>query len=185
MFLIVGLGNPEYEYEYTRHNFGFLVIDALKERLIIRKPAKDSISVWNETKINRTNLIIAKPLTFMNESGRAVKLLLKKFKLMADNLIVVHDDLDLELGKIRIKKGSSGGGHLGVDSVIENIGTSNFIRIRLGIGRPPGRKNPAVFVLEQFKKGEKETVEFAIHKGADAILDLVKMGLEEAMNKYN
>jgi len=189
MFVVIGLGNPTYEYEDTRHNFGYLLIDELISRYKV--PKKDIITdsqigvVRTEVNLENNRLILAKPLTYMNNSGLAVKNLLKKFDVSPDNLIVAYDDLDLALEQTRIKKGGSGGGHLGVDSIIENLGSQDFFRLRLGIGRPPKRIDPADFVLEPFKKAELENVQFALTKGVDAIIDLVKFGLKYVMNKYN
>jgi len=186
MFLIIGLGNPTAKYNNTRHNLGFMVIDNLASTLKTSKTEIDSKKrvVWFKKRIKEI-LIGAKPLTYMNESGIAVKTLLDEFKIDPDNLVVVHDDLDLEVGRLKIKKGSSSGGHLGIESIIEKIGTRNFIRFRIGIGRPPKRKKPSEFVLEPFKKNEIEDIEFAIQKATDAIINLVKFGLEKTIGKYN
>lgn len=188
MFLVVGLGNPGVEYENTRHNVGFMLADEFACRF--KLPPKSfkvnkGLANFFQVKSGEKTLVIAKPLTFMNNSGRAAKFLLKKFNITNDKLIVVHDDLDLPLGVIRIKRGSSSGGHLGVDSVVSELGTNLFFRVRVGIGRPPARKDAAVFVLEEFKKKELEQIEFAVNKAAGAILDLIKIGLDAVMNKYN
>jgi len=177
MFLVVGLGNPSSEYENTRHNFGFMAIKALAQKLEIApqdiSAEKMMAATWFKAETEGVQLIAAKPSAYMNESGLAVKNLLKKFRLEVDNLMIVHDDLDLELGQVKIKKGSSSAGHLGVESVINHLGTRDFYRVRLGIGRPPGKKDPSVFVLENFRKAEMETVEEVAFQAADAIIELV------------
>lgn len=185
MFLVIGLGNPGIEYENTRHNIGFDVAD----ELALRFSANETNDKYTKSTYfiikNEAQLVCAKPITFMNKSGFSVKTLLQKYDIGYDHLIAVHDDLDLELGQIKVKFGGSSGGHLGVDSIISSIGTQKFYRIRIGIGRPQGRKDPSVFVLEPFRKNEIDEKDIAIKKAADAILDIITLGLEPTMNKYN
>ncbi|MFH1181207.1 MAG: aminoacyl-tRNA hydrolase [bacterium] len=169
MFLIVGLGNPGKKYEKTRHNIGARIISELKP-------------------LNFKGIILAGPTTFMNESGRAVKLLIKNLKLEIKNLIVVHDDIDLPLGEFKIQKNRGAAGHKGVESIIKELGTKNFIRFRVGI-KPKlyhelvhGTKE---FVLQKFSKDEEGTIKEIIKKTAEAIEMTIKDGLEKAMNLYN
>lgn len=185
MFLVIGLGNPGIEYENSRHNIGFHVADELALRFSAKettdKYTKSSYFIIN----NDIHLACAKPSTFMNNSGFSVKKLLHKYDIHNDRLIVVHDDLDLELGKIKVKYGGSSGGHLGVASISGSIGNDNYYRIRVGISRPPRRKDPAIFVLESFRKSEIDKKDIAVQMAADAILDIIRLGLDPTMNKYN
>jgi len=167
MFLIVGLGNPGKKYQKTRHNIGSRIVDEL-------------------TPLNLKGVILAKPKTFMNLSGKAVKKLTKKYKLKSNKLIVIHDDLDLPLGKIRIVKSRGAAGHKGVESIIKELGAKNFIRFRIGIKNKGLRiKNPERFVLQKFNKGEEKTVKEVIKKTAEAIELFLKEGLERTMNLFN
>ena len=167
MFLIVGLGNPGKKYEHTRHNIGSRIIDQLES-------------------LGLANIILAKPKTFMNESGKAVKSMIKDHDMDSQDLIVIHDDIDLPLGSIRISKASGSAGHKGVESIIQSIGTKNFIRIRVGIqpkfGKPAHTED---FVLRKFT-GEEEKILKEVTKKTLAALEIfLKEGLEKAMNGYN
>ena len=167
MFLIAGLGNPGKKYEKTRHNVGSKVIDELEP-------------------LNLKNVVLAKPKTFMNESGKAVKQLIRNWELEIRNLIVIHDDLDLLLGKIRIVKNRGAAGHKGVESIIRELGTKNFVRFRIGIKPKTGKpKNPENFVLQKFNKDEEEIVKEVIKKTAKAVEFFLKEGLEKTMTEYN
>jgi len=167
MLLIVGLGNPGRKYENTRHNIGSRIVNELKV-------------------LNLKNVISAKPSTFMNESGKAVKNLLRTHHLKPNNLIVIHDDIDLPIEKIRIVKNRGSAGHKGIESVIKELGTKNFIRFRIGIQSKTGKpKNAEKFVLEKFNKKEEKIVEEVIKKTVEAIEFFLKEGLEKAMNKFN
>jgi PTH1 family peptidyl-tRNA hydrolase len=169
MILVVGLGNPGKKFENTRHNIGSRVIDELEL-------------------LNLKNVVLVKPTTFMNESGKAVKRLTKRYKLKAESLIVIHDDLDLPLGKIRIVKNRGSAGHKGVESIIGELKTKNFVRFRIGIKPKPYTLNPKTlnkFVLEKFTKEEEKIVKKTIKKTAEAIEFYLKEGLEKAMSKYN
>ena len=167
MYLVVGLGNPGKKYEKTRHNVGSKVIDELEP-------------------LNLKNVVLAKPKTFMNESGKAVKQLIRNWELEIRNLIVIHDDLDLLLGKIRIVKNRGSAGHKGVESVIKELGIKDFIRLRVGIKPETGKpKNPENFVLQKFNKDEEEIVKEVIKKTAKAVEFFLKEGLEKTMTEYN
>jgi PTH1 family peptidyl-tRNA hydrolase len=166
MILIIGLGNPGRKYKNTRHNIGSRVIDKLKA-------------------LNLKNVILAKPSTFMNESGKAVKNLLRTYHLKSNNLIVIHDDIDLPIGKIRIVKNRGAAGHKGIESIIKGLKTKDFIRFRIGICPKIGKpENPEKFVLEKFNK-EEEIVKEVIQKTVEAVEYAFKNGLEKAMNKFN
>ncbi|RJQ31160.1 MAG: aminoacyl-tRNA hydrolase [Actinobacteria bacterium] len=179
MHLIVGLGNPGKEYENTRHNLGFMALASIASKLSVELG-------WHNIRINLTrqklhyaktdNIILAdnQPL-FMNEAGRVVKNLMKHFKIEPSQLIVIHDDLDMELGKVKIKEGGGSGGHNGLKSIINHLGTNDFYRVKIGIGRPPGRKDPADFVLEDFRKSELEEIDLSIEKAAEEALSIVNL----------
>ena len=167
MILIVGLGNPGKKYEKTRHNIGSRIIDELES-------------------LNFKNVILAKPQIFMNESGKAVKTLIKTYHLTPNNLIIIHDDIDIPLGKIRIVKNRGAAGHKGVESIVNNLGTKNFVRFRIGICPKIGKpKNPERFVLQKFNKGEEKLIKEVIKKTVEAVETIIKDGLQKAMNTYN
>lgn len=166
MFLIAGLGNPGPEYAGNRHNLGFMVVDELGRRLGVtfRQTKTDALiaDYFGEEK----RLLLAKPQTFMNESGRSVKMIAAFFKIPQEALLLVHDDLDLPFGDVRLKDGGSAG-HNGVQSVIEHLGSRDFKRLRIGIGRPPGSMDPAAFVLKDFSKEERRDIDFIVGEAAD------------------
>jgi PTH1 family peptidyl-tRNA hydrolase len=167
MIIIVGLGNPDKKYQKTRHNLGSKIIEELKS-------------------LNLKNVILRKPTTFMNESGKAVKNSLRTYHLGPDNLIVIHDDIDLPLGKIRIVKNRGAAGHKGVGSIIKELRTKNFVRFRVGVCPKTGKpRNPEKFVLQNFHKEEEKIIKEIIKKTAEAIEFFLKEGLGKVMNKYN
>ena len=188
MKLIVGLGNPGKAYADNRHNVGFQCIDRLsaehrvpvKERRLRLKPLK---VVFGRGEVGGMPVVLAKPRTFMNLSGRAVAQLLRRFGVAPDDLIVIHDDMDLPLGKIRIRRGGSAGGHRGVASIIDSIGTEEFARVRIGIGRPDG--DEVSHVLGDFTAEEKDIVAEAVERAVEAIRCILSDGIETAMNRYN
>ncbi len=188
MFIVVGLGNIGDEYEGTRHNAGFSVIDELSRRwkIIPRKIKYQSFYNKGVVKKNgiEKHVVIAKPLTYMNLSGRAVRSLQYAFEVPVDHIIVIHDDLDLPLGKVKIKKGGGDGGHKGLYSIISLTGP-NFIRVRLGIGRPERKEDVVDYVLSRFTKPERPVFEEAVVTAADAVEDIMFEGLEKAQWKYN
>lgn len=172
--LIVGLGNPGREYKNTRHNLGFLVLDHLVKRHDTSFDKRSMKAKWTVMMGNDEKVILAKPQTFVNLSGQSIRALLNYFDLTEKELAVVHDDLDLPLGKVRKKNGGGSGGHNGLKSIIEELGTGEFSRIRIGIGRPPGKKDPAKFVLEPFLKDEQEEIDLAIERAVDGIEGLIE-----------
>ena len=190
MFLIVGLGNPGEKYKNTRHNTGFQAVDTLRKRNNFPEfeLSKKFNSLISEASIDNKKIILANPQTFMNNSGKAAASLVNFYKIK--NLFVVHDDIDLALEKIRIVKNRGAAGHKGVESIIKEIGTKNFIRFRIGI-RPRIKnqelriKNPEKFVLQKFSKEEEKIVKEITEKTAEAIELFLKQGLEKAMNEYN
>lgn len=187
VWIIVGLGNPGPRYSKTRHNVGFRVIDRLAKDYRIALEEKD-IAISGKGTIEGQGVVLLKPLTFMNRSGLAVRKALRKANILPGqapgNLIVIHDDLDIETGEIKIRKTGSSGGHKGIESIIQEIGTRDFFRVKLGIGRD--RNIPTdQYVLGTFRESEKNTINDAIINAAGAVLAVVNEGVERAMNKFN
>lgn len=184
-YLIVGLGNPGREYRNTRHNIGFLAIDALAKSLNVTLGKVQSKALVGQGKIGSNKVILVKPQTYMNLSGQAVSGLLNFYKISSEHLIVIHDDIDLPFGTIRIRPGGGSAGQRGVKSIIEKVGTQEFARMRLGVGRPPGQMEAAAYVLQPFTKEDEEFLVNFLAKAAEAANEFVNNGLNAAMNKYN
>ncbi len=183
--LLIGLGNPGREYQHNRHNFGFMVIDRIAVRLATRGLKVQANAVVTTAAYEDRRLILAKPQTYMNLSGHSIQGLARYYKLPLENLLVAHDDLDLSYGTIRLRPGGGPGGQKGVASTIERLGTKDFARLRLGIGRPPGRMDPAAYVLQDFSREEEKILSEILDRAADAALEFVVNGLNAAMNKFN
>jgi PTH1 family peptidyl-tRNA hydrolase len=184
--LVVGLGNPGENYARTRHNLGFMVADLLAARMGAKfKAHKRSGTEVVTGRLAGQSVVLAKPRCFMNESGRQVGPLAKFYSVPPADIIVIHDELDLEFGCIRLKLGGGEGGHNGVRSVASALGTKDFQRVRIGIGRPPGRKDPAAFVLENFTAAERADVPTICEQAADATELLIELGLEPAQNRVH
>ncbi len=181
--LIVGLGNPGKKYQNHRHNVGFQVLDELARR--------ERIRLWRRScraRVGRGNLaghsvVLAKPQTFMNRSGDAVAPLLRRYGCSPESLIVVHDDLDLSEGRIKLKQGGGHGGHKGLRSIIEKCGSPDFVRVRIGIGRPKGGEDPAEYVLRNFSS--RGDARGWVDTAADVVESLLRDGLTETMNRYH
>jgi PTH1 family peptidyl-tRNA hydrolase len=184
-FLLIGLGNPGREYKDNRHNIGFMLIDRLAVRLNARGLKLQSKAIVISALHEERKLILAKPQTYMNLSGQSVQGLLHFYKILPESLIVAHDDLDLPLGTIRIRPGGGAGGQKGMASTIERLGTQDFPRLRLGIGRPPGRMDAAAYVLQDFSHADLLIVSETLDRAADAVQEFVVNGLNAAMNKFN
>jgi PTH1 family peptidyl-tRNA hydrolase len=184
-FLIIGLGNPGREYKDNRHNVGFMLIDRIALRLNARGMKLQSKAVVMSGLYEERKIILAKPQTYMNLSGQSVQGLLHFYKIPFENLIVAHDDLDLPFGTIRIRPTGGPGGQRGMASTIERLGTKDFPRLRIGIGRPPGRMDPKDYVLQDFPKDEQKLLSDILDRGADAALTFVTDGLNKAMNLFN
>ena len=183
--LIVGLGNPGLAYRHNRHNVGFMVADALTDKLEIPlKRVKFKAQIGNG-KLEDIPIIIAKPLTFMNKSGEAVAPLVRYFKVPLERLLVIHDDMDLPLGTLRMRPSGGSAGHNGMLSIFDKLGTNAIPRLRVGIGRPPGRMDPADYVLQDFPKSDEELLKMVIAQACEAALAFITTGLEKAMNTYN
>lgn len=184
--LVVGLGNPGDNYARTRHNVGFMVADLLAARLgSTFKVHKRSGAEVVSGRLGGHPVLLAKPRCYMNESGRQVGPLAKFYSVAPAEVIVIHDDLDLDFGRIRLKIGGGEGGHNGLRSVADALGSKEFQRVRVGIGRPPGRKDPAAFVLETFTSTERAEVPTICEQAADATELLVELGLEAAQNRVH
>lgn len=182
MHLIVGLGNPGREYKYTRHNVGFTSIDALVKRLVVKFRRREEY-LWAKTTIKSKPAIIAKPRQFVNLSGKTVKKIAVDFGIDNEKIVVIHDDADLPLGTLKIKRNGGSGGHRGVKSIIQELGTRNFSRIRIGIGRDNG--NLKEYVLGKSSLSERKVIEEAIRMSLDAIFIFVDKGIEETMLHFN
>ncbi len=183
--MIVGLGNPGPVYRHTRHNFGFLALDELAEELNIQVKRLKFKAMIGEGRFNESKVVLVKPMTFMNESGRAVAPLLRYFKLPLPNLLVIHDDLDLPLGTLRLRPSGGTSGQRGMASIITHLGTQEFPRMRLGIGRPPGQMDPVDYVLKNFLPSENELLAIVLRTAVEASQNFIKEGLTQTMNKYN
>ena len=179
MHLIIGLGNPGLKYKKTRHNAGKLVIEKISPKLKTNKKLSSQTA-------KQGDIIYATPTTYMNESGLAVQALAFYFKIEPKNIIIISDDIDLPLGAIRIREKGSAGGHKGLQSIIQHLGASNFIRLRLGIGPQPDNMPSEKYVLQKFNKQQSQIFqEKVIPKAIQAIKTIIKEGVESAMNKYN
>lgn len=185
MFLIVGLGNPGREYKETRHNVGFMVVDRLCQKWGVKPNKLQAKALIAQAMVAEEKIILAKPQTFMNLSGQAVAPLARYYKLELPQVLVIHDDLDLPLGTIRLRPSGGSGGQKGLGSIIQQFGTQDFPRLRIGIGRPPGRMEAADYVLQTFSKGEMETFQFVLVKAEEAVLSFIQQGIVTAMNQFN
>ena len=184
-YLLLGLGNPGREYQTNRHNFGFMLIDRLAVRLGARGLKVQSRAIVTSATYEDRRLILAKPQTYMNLSGQSAQGLLNFYKLPMENMLIAHDDLDIPFGTIRMRPGGGPGGQRGVASTIERLGTKDFARLRLGIGRPPGRMDPSAYVLQDFSREEGKLLSELLDRAADAVLEFVVNGVDKAMNKFN
>ena len=184
-FVLVGLGNPGREYRQTRHNVGFMVIDELCTQLNVRLTRMQGKALVGSGVLSGCKVILAKPQTFMNLSGQSVASLVKFYKIPHSQLLVILDDLDLPVGMVRIRPGGGSAGNKGLMSIIQQLGTEEFPRMRLGIGRPPGRKNGADYVLQDFQKGEMDFLKEVLDKASHAAQVFVTQGIDQAMNQFN
>lgn len=189
-WLIAGLGNPGPEYAATRHNIGFMVADELAARAGAKLARhKRAQALAAEAKVGMpgamSRIVLVEPLSFMNESGGPVKALMEFYGVEPDQLIAVHDELDLPFDALRVKLGGGDNGHNGLKSIRRALGTGDFLRVRAGIGRPPGRQDPAAFVLKPFSASERSDVPTFVARCADAVESLITSGLERTQNQYN
>lgn len=184
--LVVGLGNPGGQYDKTRHNIGFIVIDYLAEKLNIKVDKVKFKSIIGEGFAGTEKMVLAKPQTYMNLSGEAVLDMVQWYKIDPKDILVIYDDMDLPVGKIRLRMQGSAGGHNGMKSIIYLIQTDKFARLRVGIGRPDNQNMESVnFVLGKFSDNEAELMSEAVRKAADAVMKSLEIGVERAMNEVN
>jgi PTH1 family peptidyl-tRNA hydrolase len=184
-YLVAGLGNPGPRYASNRHNVGFRCLELLAASHGLAFDKRQKRAVVSLGTIRARRIILAKPQTFMNESGRAVVPLARFYKVQSECLMIVYDDLDLLLGTIRMRPEGGSGGHKGMRSIIEHLGTQDFARLRIGIGRPPGQMDPAAYVLQDFTIEEKLLLEETLEHAVAAIEVWLSEGVEVAMNRYN
>ncbi len=184
MKVIVGLGNPGVHYQENRHNIGFRVVDRLAEVNHIHLSIRRFKSIYGKGWIDSQEVILLKPMTFMNLSGEAVRKATNFFHTGLEDLIVIHDDLDLPFGRFRFKQRGGDGGHLGVRSIIESMGGNAFLRLKVGIGRSPKGMDPAEYVLRSFDESENPLLDEIIHQAGEALKVLLLEGLQTAMNRY-
>jgi len=187
MKIIVGLGNPGKKFEKTRHNLGFMVLDKFsrKNKFPKFKMEKEFLAEISEKKIGKEKIILVKPQTFMNSSGKSVKLLTRTFNFEPKNLFVIHDDLDIPFGKIKISFGRGSAGHKGVQSIIDELGAKDFVRFRIGIGKKEVGIRKKEFVLEKFSKKEEKILKKVIELIYQAIEMAIREGVERAMSEFN
>jgi len=183
MKVIVGLGNPGPRYKDTRHNVGFEALEELARRHPVQREESRFDAIIAHFQINQEKVCLLKPLTYMNLSGRAVRAFVSYYKIDLQDLIVIYDDMDLPVGSLRIRSKGGTGGHRGMNSLVENLGTQDFARIRIGIGRPPGEA--VDWVLGRFSPEEKPLIQKAISRAADAVECWLNHGIDKAMNEYN
>jgi len=185
MFLILGLGNPGKRYWGTRHNVGFAVLEALAARWRVEMRHKSFQALWGRGEIEGRNVLLAMPQTYMNLSGAAARELADYFKVEVNKTIVVHDDLDLPVGRLRLKSKGGDGGHKGLKSVIANLGSDDFCRVRIGIGKPADKRPVEEYVLEKFRPDEVPVIQEVIHRATEATQTIVLTGIQQAMAKYH
>ena len=184
-WIIVGLGNPGPEYAGTRHNAGQMVLALLAERIGARFKAHRTRNDIAEGRLAGEQVTLARPQSYMNLSGRPVAALAAFYKLSPDRIVVLHDELDIPFGAVRLKLDGGDSGHNGLRSITASLGTHDYYRVRFGIGRPPGRMDPAAFVLKDFSAPERKELPFALDRCADATEALITAGLTEAQNEYH
>ena len=185
MYLIVGLGNPGDEYAHTRHNAGFDVVDAIADEIGVRYWKTECGALTAKGAWRDHDVVLAKPQSYMNTSGGPVKQLMNAYGVDGEHLIVVHDELDIDPGTVRAKLGGGHAGHNGLRSICDKTGTRDWFRLRVGIGRPPGRMPVADYVLSLPKKEAKEDFDYAVDRGAQAVLFLMENGLEKTQQRFN
>jgi len=187
-WLLVGLGNPGREYAANRHNVGFMVVDLLAGRMGAKfgrhKRAHAEVAE-GRLFVGGPRVVLAKPLTYMNLSGAPVATLAQFYKIPVQNVVAVHDELDVPYGQVRVKRGGGEGGHNGLRSMSKSLGNKEYARVRFGIGRPPGRQDPAEYVLSDFAAAERKELEFLVDRAADMVESVVTKGVEPTQNAYH
>lgn len=184
-FLVVGLGNPGKEHRSNRHNIGFMLLDVMAQEYHCAFSRRKSKSLVTDFTLDGSKIILAKPQTFMNLSGRAVAPLLRFFRIPTERLLVAYDELDLPLGMLRMRPGGGSGGHRGMSSIIHELGTQDFPRLRLGIDRPPGRMDPADYVLQNFRAEDQELILDQLRRACECVSMFIQEGIQAAMTCCN
>lgn len=185
MKLIVGLGNPGRRYIHTRHNVGFVCVDQMERKWGIKLSQRRAKVVLGEGLLDESPVVLAKPRTYMNQSGEAVEYLIARFPASPGDLIIIHDDMDLPVGKTRIRPGGSAAGHKGIDSIIDRLSTQEFSRVRVGIGLPPPGVDGVEYVLGSFLSEERSVIDGAVARVADAVACILQEGIQTAMSRFN
>lgn len=183
--LIIGLGNPGPEYRHNRHNIGFLVLDRLVERWGSSFSSVSFKALTTDLRRQGLKIMLAKPQTYMNQSGQSVRSLVNFYKLDLSDILVVYDDVDLPFGSLRLKPSGGAAGQKGMQSIIRALGTRNFARLRVGIGRPPGRMSVSSYVLQDFDSREQEELEFILEEAVEAVESWLDEGIQQAMTTVN
>lgn len=183
--VVAGLGNPGKQYEKTRHNIGFQVVDGLAGRFYIPFEERKFRASWGIGTVEGKKVLLIKPLTFMNRSGEAVSEMLRYFGISAAQMLVVHDDLDVACGRVKLVRQGGAGGHRGILSIIEHLKTRDFPRLKLGIGRPTGGEPVEAYVLQRPYPEQEKSFEEMLSRGVEAVRMVLSSGLEEAMNRFN
>jgi PTH1 family peptidyl-tRNA hydrolase len=184
-YLIAGLGNPGREYRQTRHNIGFLLLDHLASKLNLTFSRVESKSLVTRGDTSGRRLLLVKPQTYMNLSGQAIGTLAHYYKVPQERILIVYDDVDLPFGLLRLRPAGGSGGHKGMISIIERLGTQEIPRMRMGIGRPPGRMDAADYVLQDFSAAETGELPGILERGVEAVFTFITLGMAAAMNRYN
>lgn len=185
MYLIVGLGNPDAEYDNTRHNMGFNAINGISKKYNIKLKKNKFQGLFEIGEIEGQKVILVKPQTYMNLSGNCVKEIVDFYKIEKENIIIIYDDMDIEPGKIKIRKKGSSGGHNGIKSIIQMLGTDQFSRIRIGIGKPKHKGDEINYVIGPIPNEEKKLLMQGVEKAEKALIEILKNGIDIAMNKFN
>ena len=185
MYVIAGLGNPGREYEGTRHNVGFMTLDALADKYNIDVREKAFKGLIGKGMIEGNKVILVKPQTYMNLSGECIRQVMDYYKVDPEDILVVYDDISLAPGQLRIRAKGSAGGHNGIKSIIAHLGTQEFPRVKVGVGEKPSRMDLADYVLGHFPKEEQATMDDAVKEAADAVCEIVNVGIAQAMNDHN
>ena len=185
MYLIIGLGNPEQEYSKTRHNMGFNAINEIAQKYNIEVNKNKFQGLYEITIINGQKVVLVKPQTYMNLSGNCVQEFVNFYKIEKENIIVIYDDMDIEPGEIKIRKQGGPGGHNGMKSIIQMLGTEQFSRIRIGIGRPKTNGDEINYVIGAIPEEEIPKLNEGVGKAKDAVIEILKNGIDSAMNKFN
>nr|NIT13606.1 aminoacyl-tRNA hydrolase [Candidatus Dadabacteria bacterium] len=182
---IAGLGNPGTEYEKTRHNVGFLTVDKIAQEIGAGITKRGFQSLYNIGSIDSHRVLLLKPQTYMNNSGNALREAKEYYKIDTDKIIVIHDEIDLPLGRIKLKKDGGSAGHKGINSIIQNIGSDDFARVRIGVGKPYEKNKVIKHVLSEFSKEEREKLTQVIEDAKDSVYEIIRSGIEKAMNIFN